>query len=571
MKKREPVWEDLAEDIYYGITSGKIPPQYGEEAFFFHRNSIEFQGRWSYEMGEPSICFTGWAVLHTKKLQKIYQQTDSPYTLAHREDSNHPYVCLQEYNGYHKLRFDTDRLRGWNRYEVLLSHLKELSYQEFLKEAHENIEAILKGLVVRGELDQESLDWRPTDDDPENNIWNTIDQPKAIRQETLEGILDALSPSYQEFTTDEVQQIKKALLPNVSEDQMEDYEEYGAVFVGDVRYAAAVSRSDKGKEPDLILMPSYAKGRQDPFDSMQLSDRGDLSLHIPASFVRDASYPAIKKRIETELRESFRKTHQENNGILPADTMHLLMLMHQPTGFWERLYTSYEQAPIDTLATCTLPKSPKTEADRLGEKLLKDLPQRGKRVQLVFSQHSSYHMDRATSDILAESFYEAGWDVHLAKDYHRMELTHGTSYLESAISPDDRHLMLTGAVTQDDLELLIDRLHGDRAHSFYKLQGVLHLGKATLLTKKQWETTCLMHPDVLDVALTQGIQENPLHPTKVPALRVPDQYEDTEKGKERVQLALLRRLLEHERDGNIQKDPQGHYHLCHTIQKQVTR
>ena len=50
-----------------------------------------------------------------------------------------------------------------------------------------------------------------------------------------------------------------------------------------------------------------------------------------------------------------------------------------------------------------------------------------------------------------------------------MELTHGTSYLESAISPDDRHLVLTGAVTQDDLELLIDRLHGDRAHSFYKL------------------------------------------------------------------------------------------------------
>ena len=78
-------------------------------------------------------------------------------------------------------------------------------------------------------------------------------------------------------------------------------------------------------------------------------------------------------------------------------------------------------------------------------------------------------MDRATSDILAESFYEADWDVHLAKDYHRMELTHGTSYLESAISPDDRHLVLTGAVTQDDLELLIDRLHGDRAHSFYKL------------------------------------------------------------------------------------------------------
>lgn len=246
MKKREPVWEDLAEDIYYGITSDKIPPQYGEEAFFFHRNNIEFQGRWSYEMGEPSICFTGWAVLHTKKLQKIYQQTDSPYTLAHREDPNHPYVCLQERNGYHKLRFDTDRLRGWNRYEVLLSHLKGLSYQEFLKEAHENIEAILKGLVVRGELDQESLDWRPTDDDPENNIWNTIDQPKAIRQETLEGILDALSPSYQEFTTDEVQQIKKALLPNVPEEQMEDYEEYGAVFVGDVRYAAAVSRSDKG-------------------------------------------------------------------------------------------------------------------------------------------------------------------------------------------------------------------------------------------------------------------------------------------------------------------------------------
>lgn len=285
MKKREPVWEDLAEDIYYGITSGKIPPQYGEEAFFFHRNNIEFQGRWSYEMGEPSICFTGWVVLHTKKLQKIYQQTDSPYTLAHREDSNHPYVCLQEYNGYHKLRFDTDRLRGWNRYEVLLSHLKELSYQEFLKEAHENIEAILKGLIVCGELDQESLDWRPADDDPENNIWNTIDQPKAIR--------------------------------------------YGAVFVGDARYAAAVSRSDKGKEPDLILMPSYAKGRQDPFDSMQLSDRGDLSLHIPASFVRNASYLAIKKRIETELRESFQKAYQENNGILPADTMHLLMLMHQ--------------------------------------------------------------------------------------------------------------------------------------------------------------------------------------------------------------------------------------------------
>lgn len=315
MKKREPVWEDLAEDIYYGITSGKIPPQYGEEAFFFHRNNIEFQGRWSYEMGEPSICF--------------YQQTDSPYTLAHREDSNHPYVCLQEYNGYHKLRFDTDRLRGWNRYEVLLSHLKELSYQEFLKEAHENIEAILKGLIVCGELDQESLDWRPADDDPENNIWNTIDQPKAIRQETLEGILDALSPSYQESTTDEVQQIKKALLPNAPEDQMEDYEEYGAVFVGDARYAAAVSRSDKGKEPDLILMPSYAKGRQDPFDSMQLSDRGDLSLHIPASFVRNASYLAIKKRIETELRESFQKAYQENNGILPADTMHLLMLMHQ--------------------------------------------------------------------------------------------------------------------------------------------------------------------------------------------------------------------------------------------------
>ena len=80
-----------------------------------------------------------------------------------------------------------------------------------------------------------------------------------------------------------------------------------------------------------------------------------------------------------------------------------------------------------------------------------------------------------------------------------------------------------------------------------------------------------MHPDVLDAALTQGIQENPLHPTKVPALRVPDQYGDTEKGKERVQLALLRRLLEHERDGNIQKDQQGHYHLCRTIQKQATR
>ena len=574
MTTRAPVWEDPPQDLYDAIATGKMAPQFGEEAFAFHRNNIEFQGRWDYKTGKPSIRFTGWAVLHTKKLQEIYQQKDSPFTLAHRENPAHPYVCLQERNGFHQFHFDTDHLRGWERYEIPLAHLKELSYEEFLEEAHQNIDTILKGLVVRGELDQESIDWRPPKDDPKQNIWHTIDQPRTISQEKLEEMLDSLTPSYQDFTVNEVKAIQDDLRRTISRhDDTEPYEEYGGIFVGDVRYAAAVRRNDDGNAPELLLMPSYAKGRQDSYDSLMLADSGDLSLHLPADFVLQASYPAIKKRIEAELRDSFRRTHEYHHGFLPANRMHLLMLEHQPTGFWEHLKDDYEQTPASAVPSCTLPPEPKTPADKLGEELLAGFPKRGLRVQLVLRQRTSYYNGCATSDMLEECLRAAGWKTCYSFRFHRhqAEFMCGASYLECPFFSDDKHLVLTGAVTKEKLKELTDCLHTDRMNAIYKLEGILHLGKTRLISDKQWERACHARPDILDTALRQGILTHPTLPVyKTNTIRIPDQYAGTNERWERIEEALWNRLLLHQKDGSIRKEEKA-YVICRDFTKQASR